>query len=52
MNNKIIKYYKVANISDFEEGRVKTVTAGTKTIALSLFEGKFSNLDLLGSGPL
>jgi pyruvate oxidase len=42
---KIIKWYKVAKVSDFEEGRVKTVTAGTKTVALSLFEGKFRAID-------
>ena len=39
------KWYTVANINNFEEARVKTVVAGTKTIALSLFEGKFCAID-------
>lgn len=39
------KWYKVGNANDFADGRVKTVTAGTKTIALSLFEGKFCAID-------
>jgi nitrite reductase/ring-hydroxylating ferredoxin subunit len=42
---KNIKWYKVANVNDFEEARVKTVVAGAKTIALSLFEGKFCAID-------
>lgn len=43
--SKNLEWYKVANIKDYQEGRVKTVTAGTKTIALSLFEGKFCAID-------
>jgi len=42
---KNTKWYKVANVNDFEEARVKTVVAGAKTIALSLFEGKFCAID-------
>lgn len=43
--NKNLQWYKVANVKDYQEGRVKTVTAGTKTIALSLFEGEFCAID-------
>jgi pyruvate oxidase len=39
------KWYKVADKNDLKEGRVKTVVAGDKTFALSLFEGKFCALD-------
>jgi len=40
-----LKWYKVAIKSDLKEGRVKTVTAGSKTVALSLFEGKYCAID-------
>ena len=43
--SKKLNWYKVAKVKDYQEGRVKTVTAGTKTIALSLFEGKFCAID-------
>ncbi|MDX1699641.1 MAG: thiamine pyrophosphate-binding protein, partial [Melioribacteraceae bacterium] len=40
-----LKWYKVANTNELKEGRVKTVTAGNKTIALSLYEDKFCAID-------
>ncbi len=40
-----LKWYNVAKKNDLKEGRVKTVTAGEKTIALSFFEGKFCAID-------
>lgn len=43
--SKNLKWYKVVSVKDYQEGRVKTVTAGTKTIALSLFEGGFCAID-------
>lgn len=43
--NKNLKWYKVANVNEYQEGRVKTVTAGTKTIALSLFEDQYCAID-------
>lgn len=44
--NKKIKWYKVLeNKNELPEGRIMTVTAGSKQIALSRFEGKFCALD-------
>lgn len=43
--SKNLRWYKVASVKDYQEGRVKTVTAGKKTIALSLFEGNFCAID-------
>ncbi len=40
-----LNWYKVASTNDLEEGRVKTVTAGNKTIALSHFKGKYCAID-------
>ncbi len=44
MSNKLV-WYKVANVNDIPEGRVKTVTAGHVGIALTHYEGKFNALD-------
>lgn len=43
--SKNINWHNVANKNDYQEGRTKTVTAGSKTIALSLFEGEFCAID-------
>jgi thiamine pyrophosphate-dependent acetolactate synthase large subunit-like protein/nitrite reductase/ring-hydroxylating ferredoxin subunit len=40
-----IKWFKVLNIDELPEGRVKTVTAGNRSFALSHFEGKYCALD-------
>ena len=40
-----LTWYKVLNRGELPEGRVKTVTAGTKSFALSHFEGKYCALD-------
>lgn len=44
MTNKLT-WYKVLDINDLPEGRVKTVSAGNKSFAITHFEGKFSALD-------
>lgn len=36
---------RVAKVSELPEGRVKTVTAGTKSICLSHFDGQFAAMD-------
>jgi len=38
-------WHKVGTESDLTEGRVKTVTAGNSTIALSFFEGNYCAID-------
>jgi len=43
--NKKLTWYKVLNKDELPEGRVKTVTAGTQSFALSHFEGKYCALD-------
>jgi len=40
-----LNWYKVGNKNHLEAGRVKTVIAGNKTIALSHFEGEFCAID-------
>ncbi len=40
-----LKWFKVADKNDLQEGRVKTVSAEDKTFALSLFEGNFCAID-------
>jgi len=37
-------WYRVANRDELPEGRVKTVTAGHQSLALTHFDGKFSAL--------
>ena len=38
-------WHYIASISELPEGRVKTVTAGTKSLALVHFQGQFSAMD-------
>ena len=38
-------WYKVAAIDELPEGRVKTVVAGHRSLALTHFEGRFGALD-------
>lgn len=40
-----LKWYRVAALDELAEGSVKKVVAGTKTIALTHFEGKYGALD-------
>ena len=45
MNKKLVWYKVLDNKNELPEGRIMTVTAGQKQIALSHFEGKFCALD-------
>lgn len=45
MTKNIIWYNVLKNKESLPEGRIKTVSAGKKTIALSFFEGKFCAID-------
>ena len=45
MSRKIQWYKVLEDKSELPEGRIMTVTAGQKQIALSHFEGKFCALD-------
>ncbi len=40
-----LKWFKVADINEIPEGRVKTVSAANKSFALSHFEGKYCAID-------
>jgi len=40
-----VRWYRVADPADLPEGRVMTVVAGRKSLALTHYEGKFSALD-------
>lgn len=40
-----VVWHKVANISEVEEGRVKSVTAGAQSIALVHFDGQWTAMD-------
>jgi len=44
-NDEKLRWVHVASVDELPEGRVKTVVAGHKTLALTHFEGKFSALD-------
>ncbi|MEP4767325.1 MAG: thiamine pyrophosphate-binding protein [Roseibium sp.] len=45
MDAQNLDWIKVANVDDLPEGRVKTVTAGTTSICLSHFDGKWAAMD-------
>ena len=45
MNEHILNWVAVADEGELPDGRVKTVTAGTKTLCLSHFEGKWAAMD-------
>ncbi len=40
-----VRWYRVAEIDELAEGRVKKVVAGEREIALTRFEGKYGALD-------
>ena len=40
-----LHWYRVADVDELPEGRVKTVTAGHRSFALTHFEGKYNALD-------
>lgn len=42
---KNIKWHKVAEVDELPEGRVKTVTVGTKSVALTHHKGKYGALN-------
>jgi pyruvate oxidase len=44
LKNKLT-WYKVLNIDELPEGRVKSVSAATKSFAITHFDGKYSALD-------
>jgi thiamine pyrophosphate-dependent acetolactate synthase large subunit-like protein/nitrite reductase/ring-hydroxylating ferredoxin subunit len=45
MNEQAVTWVAVADEADLPEGRVKTVTAGTKTLCLSHFDGRWAAMD-------
>jgi len=44
-NNKKLDWYRVADLEDVPPGRVKTVTAGTHSMALTNIDGEFTAMD-------
>ena len=44
-NNAALEWHKVAAVDQVQEGRVTTVTAGRKTLALVHFNGKFTAME-------
>ncbi len=44
-NGSALIWYKVASLDELPEGRVKTVTAGHKSIALTHYDGRYGALD-------
>ncbi|MCA9659305.1 MAG: Rieske 2Fe-2S domain-containing protein, partial [Myxococcales bacterium] len=40
-----LEWHRVASTEDVPEGRVRTVTAGTRSIALTHYKGEFGALD-------
>lgn len=44
-NNKNLEWHKVADATELPDGRVKTVTAGTKSLALVHFKDQFAAMD-------
>ena len=40
-----IIWHKVAGLAELPEGRVKTVTVGTQSMALTHYQGKYAALD-------
>ena len=43
--NDTLKWYRVADLDELAEGRVKTVLAGHHALALSHFEGSYCAID-------
>jgi thiamine pyrophosphate-dependent acetolactate synthase large subunit-like protein/nitrite reductase/ring-hydroxylating ferredoxin subunit len=44
MPDTVLTWYRVADLDELPEGRVKTVTAGRESIALTRFEGSYAAL--------
>jgi len=44
-NNKQITWYRVADLDEVLSGRVKTVTAGTQSMALTNIDGEYTAMD-------
>ena len=44
-NNKQLDWYRVADVDELPAGRVKTVTAGVHTMALTHIDGEFTAMD-------
>jgi len=44
-DHQSLKWFCVADLDELPEGRVKTVVAGSATLALTHFEGRYSALD-------
>ena len=40
-----LNWFKVADLDELPDGRVKSVQAGIKTIALSHFDGQYAAMD-------
>ena len=40
-----LNWYKVAELDELDEGRVKSATAGTKSIAVVHFDGQYAAMD-------
>ena len=45
MTDAALTWIKVAEVDELPEGRVKTVTAGTKSLALVHFDGRWAAMD-------
>jgi nitrite reductase/ring-hydroxylating ferredoxin subunit len=43
--NENLKWHRVADIDELPEGRVKTVAAGTHTMALTHIDGEFTAME-------
>jgi hypothetical protein len=44
-NNKQLDWYRVADVDELPAGRVKTVTAGVHSMALTHIDGEFTAMD-------
>ena len=44
-SNKQLEWYRVADINEVRPGRVKTVTAGTHSMALTNIDGEYTAMD-------
>ena len=44
-NDGKLEWYRVASVAEVPPGRVKTVTAGTHSMALTNIDGEFTAMD-------
>ena len=44
-NNKALDWHRIADIDDLPEGRVKTVTAGIHSMALTHIDGEYHAME-------